>query len=172
MASFNKSLRRYLWVTFTSGMMLTKSYGQTFNYPSFNLPAVTPIVQFFDLGTLPTQPPAATTYTNFSVTVDWTAVSGDPWSNEARMRIVDSASQTTTYLTSSQATTGSASSGNATTMTWSGILSTSYNNGNALSIGALQTYGGSTATWSNVTVSLSNAAPATPPHRSMQAWAV
>jgi hypothetical protein len=91
------------------------------------------------------------TYTSFSVSVDWID-NFDAWSSEADLSVITSAG---TVLID-PATTGSANSGNATTMTFVGEFTAPYNptTDGFLDILLRQSWGGSSANWSNIVVTI------------------
>ncbi|MCC6150605.1 MAG: hypothetical protein IT461_10170 [Planctomycetes bacterium] len=95
----------------------------------------------------------AATWLNFTVTCTWSQIAGAPWSNEARLSFTDGG--TTTYLNETAPTTGGASSGATTTLTWTGsFLATFPGGASTLQLRARQTFTGSTATWTNIAVTI------------------
>jgi hypothetical protein len=94
----------------------------------------------------------AGTYSSFQVTVSWTAIAGNPFSNEARTSFTNGGA--TTHFAEAAPTTGGASNGNPATLTWTANFAVPYVAGNPLTHRARQTFGGSTATWTNVTITL------------------
>lgn len=118
---------------------------QSFTFPSFNVT----VPSTLSTTPLPAVPAGNWNYYRFST--NWSAVSGDPWSNEAQAGIWDlGLSQ---YLTSPFAAQfGAASNGNATTLRWGGALAASLSGGESLEFDAIQQFGGSVAQWDNVTI--------------------
>jgi hypothetical protein len=111
----------------------------------------------------------AGTYTDFQVTVNWTAVSGNPFSNEARLGFANYAApgNSTTgptgagaYYVANAPTSGSAGNGNAATLSWAGSFASAYTGG-ALNLWFRQTWSTSVSTWGNVSVLLKTGTPPT-----------
>ncbi len=95
----------------------------------------------------------AATWLNFTVTCTWSQIAGAPYSSEARLSFTDGG--TTTYLNEIAPTTGGASSGATTTLTWTGsFLATFPGGASTLQLRARQTWTGSTATWTNIAVTI------------------
>jgi len=91
-------------------------------------------------------------YDSFTVTLDWSAGGGGPWSSEADITFTTSAGS----VTIDPATTGSANSGADATLTFSGDLAGVYDptTDGYIDIVLNQSYGGSDADWSNIVVTL------------------
>lgn len=101
----------------------------------------------------------AANYTSYSVSVDWVAGAGGPWSVEAIWGLTDQAffpgnDPATVFYADPGSAPNAAFDGNPVTLTWTGFLSPSYNGGDALWFNALQTFGGSDAQWNNVDITL------------------
>ncbi|QIJ90516.1 hypothetical protein C7H62_2708 [Mesoflavibacter sp. HG96] len=98
----------------------------------------------------------AGSYSSFTVTADWTAGGGGPWSSEADITLGG--------VSVDPPTSGGATSGNATTLTFDGSFSALYDPtiDGTLDLVMNQSYGGSDADWSNITVTIFPA-PATVP---------
>lgn len=98
----------------------------------------------------------AGTYLDFTVTADWTAGAGGPWSNEAELDFTSSAGS----VTFTDPSSGGADSGAATTISFTGSMLAIYDTSGdtTLSIVLRQSYGGSDANWSNIAVTI-NPAP-------------
>ena len=113
----------------------------------------TPVtININDVGNTAGVPASPTgTYTSFSVSVDWSD-NFDAWSSEADLSVITTAG---TVLID-PATTGSANSGNATTMTFVGEFTAPYNptTDGFLDILLRQSFGGSSANWSNIVVTI------------------
>lgn len=134
----------------------TGGSAQTFTYPSFDL-NVTSTAGFFDLSTLASQPPAATTYTGITLSFGWTAGGGDPYSNEALFALTNAPSLSAPiFHIDPGPLPGSGDNGNPTTLSYTGFLDTPYTGGNPLYFANLQTFGGSNAAWSSISLSLTN----------------
>ncbi|MCB0399245.1 MAG: hypothetical protein KDD26_06390, partial [Winogradskyella sp.] len=100
-------------------------------------------------------------YATFTITVDWVAGTGNPWSTEAEMQVTTSAG----VADVDPPTAGGASNGNATTLTFAAGLAGIYDPSvdGSLSITLGQSFGGSDADWSNISVTLNPFVPPTPP---------
>ena len=97
-------------------------------------------------------------YNAYDVTVDWGAtINGNPWSNEAIWAFTDDANfggTPTVFYADPGASPDSQSNGDPVTLTWSGFMDTPYMGGDPLWFNALQTFGGSDATWDNISITL------------------
>ncbi|MDB9755617.1 gliding motility-associated C-terminal domain-containing protein [Winogradskyella sp.] len=91
-------------------------------------------------------------YDSFSITMDWTAGGGGPWSTEADLTFTTTAGS----VTVDPPTTGGATNANATTMTFDGDLAGIYNptTDGYIDLVLNQSFGGSDGDWSNVVVTL------------------
>lgn len=91
-------------------------------------------------------------YDSFSITVDWTAGSGGPWSSEADLTVTTTAGS----VTIDPPTTGGANSGAAATLTFEGELNGFYDptTDGFIDLVLNQSFGGSDADWSNIVVTL------------------
>ncbi len=98
----------------------------------------------------------AGSYSSFTVTADWTAGAGGPWSNEADVTLGG--------VTVDPPTLGGANDGIATTLTFDGSFSALYDPtiDGTLDLVMNQSWTGSDADWSNITVTIFPA-PATVP---------
>jgi len=94
----------------------------------------------------------ADTYFDYELTVDWTAGGGNPWSNEAAVSASTAAGQTGFFTASA----GAASNGDPTTLTFTGSLADTYDPSvdGTLDLFFGQTFGGSDADWSNLSLTL------------------
>ncbi len=92
------------------------------------------------------------TYDSFSITLDWSAGGGGPWSSEADITFTTTAGS----ITIDPPTAGGASSGADATLTFSGDLAGVYDptTDGYIDIVLNQSYGGSDADWSNIVVTL------------------
>jgi hypothetical protein len=95
-------------------------------------------------------------YNSYSVTVQWGGSVNDAWSNEAIFALTDEAAltATTVFYADPGASTVSAGNSSPRTLTWSGLLDEVYTGGDPLFFAAAQTFAPSSATWSNVSVTL------------------
>ncbi len=103
----------------------------------------------------------AANYTSFSVSADWVAGGGNPFSTEAIFAFTDAAFAPGiddpglfTFYADPGVSPDAIGSGDPVTLTWSGFLSPSYSGGDSLWFNALQTFGGSDASWNNVDITL------------------
>jgi hypothetical protein len=108
---------------------------------------------------------AGFTFSKYTVSFDWTAGPGDPWSNEAVWALADTPiTAPTNFLYADPGNApNSANSGNPVTLAWSGFLDAPYQGGDPLHFWFGQAYPGSTANWSNITITLSTDVPTPPP---------
>jgi len=108
----------------------------------------------------------AGTYGQFSVTVNWGGSVGNAWSNEAIWALADAPLATAlTFYADPGPSPVAASTPSPRTLTWTGLFDTAYTapaNGDLYFLSA-QSFGGSSAVWSNVTITLSEAPPVVPP---------
>lgn len=137
----------------------------SFTFPSFNQVVDNTAAAGLDPEEVALTGAPAGTYTGFSVTVNWSAVSGDPWSNEAIWAFTDLPFSTppTVFYADPGAAPNSAGDGNPVTLSWSGFMDTPYNGGDPLRFLMAQTFTGSTANWNNVSITINDAAPVAPP---------
>ena len=103
----------------------------------------------------------AASYTSFSVTADWVVGGGNPFSNEAIWAFTDAAfapgvddPALFTFYADPGVSPDALASGDPVSLTWNGFLSPNYSGGDSLFFNALQTFGGSDATWNNVDITL------------------
>ncbi|MEO1715938.1 MAG: PEP-CTERM sorting domain-containing protein [Planctomycetota bacterium] len=111
---------------------------------------------------------AAGTYQSYTLEVDWLAGPGAPFSNEAIWALTDAAfapgvddPALFTFFADPGVAPNSAGNGDATTLNWGGNFDINYEGGDSLFFNALQTFGGSSATWGNTTLTLSTGAAPT-----------
>jgi len=100
-------------------------------------------------------------YTSFSVSADWVAGAGNPFSTEAIWAFTDAAFDPVnddpnlfTFYADPGPSPDALGSGAPVTLTWNGFLSPNYQGGDSLWFNALQTFGGSDAVWGNVDITL------------------
>ncbi|CAN5551595.1 hypothetical protein BH11PLA2_BH11PLA2_05420 [soil metagenome] len=175
-------MQKFLLTAFAVALSVAGGQAQ-YTFPVYN--PSSPVVQTwqsFDLTTLGT--PTAGTYVSATVLVNWVAGGGDPWSVEARLTFSDVAGTgALTYPTPPAPTyTGGSAYSNVTAasnalnsgnpvpnLSFSAGFTTNYTSGPLfLNIG--QTFGGSDASWSSISVTLNAAAP--PPAGSSPALAI
>ncbi|EDP72709.1 hypothetical protein FBALC1_16447 [Flavobacteriales bacterium ALC-1] len=91
-------------------------------------------------------------YDSFSITVDWVAGGGNPWSNEADVTVTTTAGS----ITIDPPTTGGLGSNANTTLTFEGDFAAIYDPTTDGYIDLIfnQSFGGSNADWSNIAVTL------------------
>ncbi len=94
----------------------------------------------------------AGTYVTFIVTADWAEGAGGPWSSEAELQLTTTAGT----VDIDPPTTGAASSGDPTTLTFEGSFVAPYDPSvdGFLEITLGQSFAGSDATWSNIVVQI------------------
>ena len=100
-------------------------------------------------------------YASFTITVDWVAGAGGPWSSEAEIQVTTSAG----VADVDPPTAGGGSNGDATTLTFAAGLAGIYDPAvdGSLSITLGQSFSGSDADWSNISVTINPFVPPTPP---------
>jgi MYXO-CTERM domain-containing protein len=98
----------------------------------------------------------AGSYGSYEVSFDWGGSIDDAWSNEAIWALVDRAApdNTGTFYADPGASFDSLANSNPVRLTWMAPLDTPYSGGNPLHFWTLQTFGGSAATWSNISITL------------------
>ncbi len=91
-------------------------------------------------------------YNSFSITADWVAGGGGPWSSEADLTVTTTAGS----ITIDPPSAGGANSGAATTLTFEGALAGIYDpsTDGFIDLVLNQSFGGSDANWSNIEVTL------------------
>lgn len=106
----------------------------------------------------------AGTYVAASLSTNWLAGPGDPWSNEAIWALTSGAGATGTFYVDPGIAPNSAGNGNPVTLAWNDTpFDVNYNGGDSLHFAALQTFGGSSATWGDTTLELLTSINVTPP---------
>lgn len=146
------------WAGVGTGPEVVHNYAP-FNQVVFNDGAITGLdpetVQLFGA--------PAGVYTQYSVSVQWSAVSGDPWSNEAIWAFNDTGTLTPTIWNADPGPAGnSANNGDPVTLTWNGFMDVPYNTAQPFHYLMAQTFGGSTANWNNISISINNNPPVAP----------
>jgi len=136
--------------------------GVAYTFPTFADPAVTPTWRGQNLAGAP-----AGTYTAFEVLVDWTAVSGNPWSNESRVYFGSTAGggtgtnptgAGTAHTTAARTSVNGQSNGNPlNNLRFAGLFDINYTGGNPLALNFRQTFSGSTSNWQNIRVKIGEA---------------
>ncbi|NNK82009.1 MAG: T9SS type B sorting domain-containing protein, partial [Flavobacteriaceae bacterium] len=139
-------------------LTLCFSVSAQYSFPTIagptNVAAGSPVtLSINDAGNSEAVPVSSTgTYSSFSVSADWAAGGGGPWSSEAGLNLNTSAGS----VNIPTATSGSGTNGNATTLVFEGDFSGPYDpavNG-FLEIILSQSWGGSDADWSNIVVTI------------------
>lgn len=138
--------------------MAAPAMAAPYTFTAFNS-VVTSTASFVSLSGAP-----AGTYNSYSVSVEWSAIAGDPWSNEAIFAFTDANSipSSTVFYADPGVSPVAANNGNARTLTWSGLLDVNYTGGNPLFFAMLQTFGGSSANWNNISITLDNITASAP----------
>lgn len=127
-----------------------------FTFPSFTTsPSNTAAAGLEPTFTALTGAPAGV-YNAYSVTVQWGGSVNDAWSEEAIFALTDVPALTATTVFYADPGPSPVSTDNASprTLTWSGLLDEVYTGGDPLFFAAAQTFAPSSATWSNVSVTL------------------
>lgn len=142
------------------GLSLGRADAQSYTFSPFDL-TVSDEMAFVDLYTVVNDPLPFMSFTTVTISADWSVVSGDPWSNQARAVLwkTDTFPPEVEYFTPGAAYTGAAGNGSSTTLTWIGYMEGGgflADGGSGLYFGAHQTSPGTTAQWNNITVILSN----------------
>jgi hypothetical protein len=103
-------------------------------------------------------------YTSFSVTMDWGNSVNDAWSNEAIWAMTDAASIApgTTFYADPGTSPDSAGNSLPRPLTWNGFMDEPYTGGDPLTFVMAQTFGPSSATWSNVSITIGDDLPVAP----------
>ncbi|MFG0274568.1 MAG: hypothetical protein ACF8QF_05890 [Phycisphaerales bacterium] len=108
-------------------------------------------------------PVAAGMYTHATVSFDWVAGAGGPWSSEAIWALTDAPLLSAgTFYVDPGPSGVAASNGNPVTLTWDVYFSEKYTSNDPLWFLGLQTFGGSNATWNNLTVTIDSQAATGP----------
>lgn len=170
---------RVLAVLAVAGLAGVASAQYSVNLGTLNVTS-TPTPSSLDGSLIP-----AGTYTSYSVSLDWTAGSGGPWSSEAIWALTSTSDLgSAVFHADPGVSPDAANSGNPITLTWNGFMGAelinvengvsstagaAYNGGDDLFFFSLQTWANSTATWSNVNVTLGFDAP--PVQSFTEAWA-
>jgi uncharacterized protein (TIGR03382 family) len=121
--------------------------GGSYTFPAFNLFVPNPgVTEVLDVSGVP-----AGTYGSYEINVDWSD-SFDAWSSEARAGLwsVNDGAYTAPFVAANNA----ANSGDPVTLNWAGSLNFEYNGGDPLEFDAGQTWGGSSANWDNISITL------------------
>lgn len=126
-----------------------------FTFPSFTTsPSNTAAAGLEPTFTALTGAPAGV-YNAYSVTVEWGGSVNDAWSNEAIFALLDSPDLVNgVFYADPGASPVSAGNAAPRTLTWSGLLDVPYSGGDPLLFAAAQVFAPSSATWSNVSVTL------------------
>ncbi len=126
---------------------------------STGIPGIDP--EFVLLNGLP-----AGTWSSYTVSVDWSAIAGDPWSEEsiwALTSATDIANPATVFYADPGPASNSAGNGSPVTLTWSGFFDEAYTTGSTpLYFLMGQTFSGSSANWNNVSITLGDDLPVPP----------
>src|SRR5947208_3074418 len=108
----------------------------SYTFPSINFPAVTPTETLMPLNV---SGAPNSVFDQYTLTVNWSAVSppppSDPFSSEARMRLLSGATPLVGGATNTSgvaASSGAAPNSLPTTLTWSGDLNAPYTGGQPL----------------------------------------
>jgi hypothetical protein len=107
----------------------------------------------------------AGTYTGYTVTVDWSAIAGDPWSEEAIWAFADtnSLATATTFYADPGVAVDATNNGSPVSLAWEGFFDVPYAGGDPLFMLLAQTFSGSSANWNNVSIEINDNVPVIPP---------
>lgn len=99
-------------------------------------------------------------YNAYSVNIDWSAITGDPYSNEAFWAFADTNDLATAsvFYADPGSAPNSGASGASRTLSWSGYMLSSYAGGDPLHMFMGQDYSGSSANWNNISITIMDAA--------------
>jgi hypothetical protein len=97
-------------------------------------------------------------WTSFTLTTDWVAGGGGPWSSEASFSLFNGLA---TVVPASAPSSGAANNGVSTTLTWTGLFAP-VASGTSLDFRFRQTFSGSTATWNNTVLTFGTLTPTLP----------
>jgi hypothetical protein len=123
-----------------------------FAFPPFDAP----VNDTIGAAPLPTGAVTLGTYNHVTITTNWVAAGGDPFSSEALFALAtgtdpDNAAPIYKFLTPFA---NGADSGAPITLSYSGYLYQSYSGGDPISLFAVQDFPGSAASWNNLTITL------------------
>lgn len=132
--------------------LTTAAFGQ-YTFPSFNQTVTSTAGSV----ALPVGPVPAGLYTSYSVSLDWSAIAGFPWSNEAIWALTNDPigpPLPSVFYADPGPSPNGASNDNPVTLNWNGFLDVPYQGGDPLHFAFLQTFGGSSAQWNNISITL------------------
>ncbi len=146
-----------------SGLFAGLAQGQ-FTYDPFNVLSVRDTIKTVNLG------PADNSYGAYSLSLDWQAVIGDPWSREAQFALANSPDPMDPNLVvykfidapNAGRPDNGATNGDPATLNWSGRLVNDYAGGDLWFI-ARQSHPGTQAHWTNISLTLEAFTPPPPP---------
>lgn len=107
--------------------------------------------------------PAGTVFNGYTVGLDWAAGANLPFSHEASLALVNAPppnDASHVFYADPGAAPNSKFDGNPIHLSWGGMLDTNYTGGDPLHFWYVQSFGSSTASWSNVDVTLYSFTPA------------
>ena len=141
---------------------------------TFVLSAQAPAQVVFDLGSFPVDTDAHTgnktlsiptgTYNAYSISTDWSHLSGGAWSREAMWTLADGPlGESPTYYSYEGSAPNSAADENPVTLVWDGFLDLPITGPLDMSLIPLQFFGGSTGHWANAVIEFSFATPPSGP---------
>ena len=111
----------------------------------------------------------AGTYTSFSVSTDWVAGGGNPFSTESIWAFTDAPFAVGiddpglfTFYADPGPSDDALASGDPVTLTWTGFFDAPYNGGDSLFFNSWQSFGGSDAMWNNVDITIGFDVPVPP----------
>ncbi len=142
----------------TLAMSVSQAIAAPYVFAPFDVTATFDVDEFVLAPT-----PLGEIYTSYSVTLDWDAIAGDPFSDEALIAFSDDLfNPTVIHLFPEPADNGASDNGDSTTLEWSGFFETSYVGGDPISFSFAQDFPGSSAFWSNISITFDTLVPVTP----------
>ncbi len=146
-----------------TGLPAGLAWGQ-FSYDPFNVLSVRETIKTVNLG------PADMAYDAYALSLDWQAVIGDPWSREAQFALASSPDPMDPNLViykfidapNAGRPDNGATNGDPATLHWSGRLANDYQGGDLWFI-ARQSFPGTQAHWTNISLTLDTFTPPPPP---------
>ncbi len=134
----------------------------THAFPSFNQVVFNdPTIPGLDPETVPLMGAPAGTYYSYTVSVQWSALAGDPYSAEAVWAMTENAninSSIRAYADPGGAPNG-VFNGLPVTLQWNHFLTLPYFGGDPLHFHMAQQFSGSSANWDNITITLTDSVP-------------
>jgi len=145
-----------------SGQQRT-AYASPYTFPTFSAVAH----DSDDIGSMAlTGAPSGTVFTSYTVSFDWSPGDNEPFSEEAIWSLasdVPGAATPPVFYADPGRAPNSAGDGTPVTLTWNSYFDTPYVGGDPVYFWFSQTFPGSTAGWSNISVTIDTNLPPPPP---------